>query len=313
MVSKESLRSEAPPRVGVLTGPTATGKSSLALELAAGFGNIEIVNADSLLVYRGMNIGTAKPTEKELQQVPHHLIDIRNPDEPFTAGEFLRAATAAIEEIHQRGRRALVVGGTGFYLKALLYGIWPAPSGNPELREKLQALGAEELFRQLSEIDPTSATRIGKSDPYRLIRAMELFHLSGKSPTELQALLPTEANPQFELWILNRPDSELHLRIQLRTQQMLEAGLIEEFQKLSSQYPLSRALNSVGYAQVKTYLSGEPPPGRKIKPGLEGLSEEIQLATRQLVKRQRTWFRGQFKTEEESVDRLEEDFKKVYL
>lgn len=312
-----------PEKTGILTGPTATGKSEIALEWAERHGGIEIINADSMLVYRGMDIGTAKPTPQERAKPPHHLIDIRNPDETFTAGEFYRECMAAIKAIQDRGKRALIVGGTGFYLKSLFFGLWKAPPAHPEIREALSKFSSEDLNRKLETIDPIAAQRIGLSDRYRLIRALELFQLTGKSPTELQSQMTLEPNPQFFLWIIDRPNSELYSRIQRRTQKMLEKGLVEEVQTLQKNFSNCRPLSAVGYAQVCDFISGHTPPGRKIKTGIEGLSDEIQLATRQLVKQQRTWFRNQ-KTHiphpqsqwfQLDTDRplLEETLKSVYL
>jgi tRNA dimethylallyltransferase len=308
------------PLVGILTGPTATGKTSLALELAQKYQQIEIINADSMLVYRGMDIGTAKPTSLELKAIPHHLIDICEPNEPFTAGEFLRAAQSAIDSIHGRGRRALIVGGTGFYLKALLFGTWEAPAADSKIREKLSAFSNESLHQALDKADPKSALRIGPSDRYRLIRALELCELTGKTPTQLQESMPKEPDPRFRLWIMDRPKEELDQRIQQRTQQMIQQGLIQEFEKIQARFPESRALSAVGYAQVSHYLTGQTPPGRKIKPGLDGLADEIALATRQLVKNQRTWFRNQsvqvpysqWYHLDKDRSQLEEAFKSVY-
>jgi len=307
--------------VGILTGPTATGKSGWAIELACRIGNIELINADSLLVYRGMNIGTAKPTPEELSQVPHHLIDIRNPDEPFTSGEFTRAAQSTLDDIHRRGKRALIVGGTGFYLKSLLFGLWEAPAANAQVRERLDRETDETLFRNLEQKDPISSQRIGPADRYRLIRALEIIELTGKTPTELQSKLEKTPDPKFKLWILDRPTSELQDRIEKRTQQMLDQGLIEEFRTLHQKYPASRALQSIGYKQVHDYLENRPPSGRKLKPGLLGLKGEIELATRQLVKSQRTWFKNQVQhipnsqcfQLDENKSQLEEAFNSVYL
>lgn len=306
--------------IGILTGPTASGKTSLALRLADEARNIEIINADSLLVYQGMDIGTAKPTSQELAQVPHHLVNILPPDQAFTAGDFKKAAEAAISDIHSRGKRALIVGGTGFYLKALLFGTWKAPPADPELRIKLGQLSSEDLHARLCQVDPQSAQRIGSSDTYRLIRALEIFQLTGKSPTELQNELPTEPDPRFRLWIIDRPAQELEERIRLRTKQMIQDGLIEEYKKIFDQYPESRALQSIGYAQVSDFLQGRVRTDRKIKPGLEGLTDEINLATRQLVKSQRTWFRGQLRgisqaqsfLLDEELQSLEKTFQEIY-
>ncbi len=310
--------------IGILTGPTATGKSSLAFRLASQNQKIEILSADSLLIYRGMDIGTAKPTLDELQKIPHHLINILDPNQIFTAGEFVRQSHKIFEEVHARGNRVLIVGGTGFYLKALLFGLWETPAADPIIRKDLQNYNNLDLFNRLKKIDEASAQRIGLSDRYRLIRALEIYYLTHQSPSQLQNLQPTQPNPQFRLWILDRSNSELHSRIKTRTEQMLQSGLIQEFRSLFKKFHESRALNAVGYAQVKAYLLGEKPPGRKVKPGEEGLSEEIQLATRQLVKQQRTWFRGQFQNSLQNADwlqwfhlnedlsLLEETFKSVY-
>ncbi len=288
MVSKENLKP-----ILILAGPTATGKSELALELAEASPEIEIVNADSLLVYREMDIGTAKPTPSELKKVPHHLINIRNPDELFTAGEFFRAAQSAIQEIHQRNRRALIVGGTGFYLKALLFGLWNVPPSDAGIKKELEKWENEKLSLELKQIDPLAAQRIGTTDRYRLIRSLELCRLTGKTPTALQSEHSTSADPRFRLWIVDRAQDELLKRIQNRTLQMLQSGLIEEVAFLRARYPKSRALLSVGYAQTCDFLDQKTPKGRKISPGIEGLNQEIQLATRQLVKQQRTWFKSQ--------------------
>lgn len=307
-------------KVGILTGPTATGKSGLAIQLAIQNGNIEIINADSLLVYRGMDIGTAKPTLAEQKQIPHHLVDIRNPDEPFTAGEFVRTTLVCIEKIHQQGRRALIVGGTGFYLKALLYGLWEVPAVPPDLRKALEIRTNEELYAELKTSDPEAAERIGQNDRYRLVRGVELTRSTGKTLSELQSQLPQTPDPRFRLWILDRDQAELDSKIARRTDEMLQQGLIKEFEQIQSLYPDCRPLGSIGYAQVKAYLQGKAPEGRKVKPGLPGLKDEIELATRQLVKNQRTWLRNQNAKMPDSRwlylerDRtlLEEEFKTVY-
>ena len=305
------------PRVGILTGTTASGKTQLALKLASERGGIEIVNADSMLVYRGMDIGTAKPTAEERARIPHHLIDIRDFDETFTAGDFVRAATSAITDIHARGKRALVVGGTGFYLKALTRGLWEGPPTNEEVRGRLENLDSEDLHEKLRARDSMSALRIGPADRYRLIRALEIIEVSGETPTELQARL--ELRPpleQFVLWIVDRPSAELEQRIATRAQAMLEQGLLDEVSSLREKSPGARPLSAVGYAQICDYLDGRKPEGRTVRPGLPGLRDEIELATRQLVKRQRTWFRGQHDSPMLTMDRDREElirrFDEVY-
>ncbi|MDR3606467.1 MAG: tRNA (adenosine(37)-N6)-dimethylallyltransferase MiaA [Oligoflexia bacterium] len=293
MVSEKSVA----PSIAVLTGPTASGKTSLALELIGKQG-IEIVNADSLLVYRHMDIGTAKPSRAEQTQIPHQLIDIRDPNEAFTAGDFKREAEAAIADITRRGKRALIVGGTGFYLKALLYGLWEAPESDPELRKALNELTCAELFQELEKRDPASALRIGINDHYRLVRAVELIRMSGKTPSELeaaQAIKAKSADPRFALWIMDRPNPELFARIDARARIMVQTGLIEETRALLSRFPGARPLEAVGYRETVAFLEGRAPAGRHMRAGTDGLVDEIALATRQLVKKQRTWFRGQAK------------------
>lgn len=281
----------------VLTGPTASGKSSLAVELALELspelGTLEIINADSLLFYRGMDIGTAKPTRDEMAKVPHHLIDIRDPDQNFTAGEFVSAVDQKLAEIHARGNRALIVGGSGFYLKALLLGLWEGPKSNPEIRARIEAEPSQELYRRLHLRDPETAYRVGINDRYRLIRSVELLEMTGKTPTELQAEHPAQPDPRFELWSTDRDDEELKQRISARAKEMLEAGFIEEVTRVRARYPSARPLGAVGYSQVCDFMDGKLPEGRKLEAGLPGLLSEIELATRQLVKSQRTWLKSQ--------------------
>jgi tRNA dimethylallyltransferase len=279
-------------RTLLLSGPTASGKTGLAIELALKHGRAEIINADSLLVYRGLDIGTAKPSLTERQGIPHHLIDILEPNVAFTAADFRTRARACIEDIHARGNRAIVVGGTGFYLKALLFGIWDAPKADPLLREELVHLENEKLVEELRARDPEAATRIGVNDRYRLIRAVEILRLSGKSPTELERAQNLLPDPALELRILDRADTELGSRIRARTSQMIRDGIIEEYQRVRAAFGEVRPLAAVGYREVGRYLSGEAPAGRKLRPGLPGLEDEINLATRQLVKSQRTFFKN---------------------
>jgi tRNA dimethylallyltransferase len=279
-------------RTLVLSGPTASGKTGLAIELALTHGGVEIINADSLLVYRGLDIGTAKPTLGERQGVPHHLIDIREPDQEFTAADFRALTLETLADIHSRGNRAIVVGGTGFYLKALLFGIWDAPKADPALRTDLEKKDNPQLWEELNSSDPTAATRIGPNDRYRLIRGVEILRLSGKTPTELEEAQNRTPDPSLELRILDREDSELEARIHARTTQMLQDGIIEEYQRVQARFGTVRPLSAVGYREVGRYLKGEAPAGRKVSPGLPGLEDEINLATRQLVKSQRTFFRN---------------------
>ncbi|MBC7387079.1 MAG: tRNA (adenosine(37)-N6)-dimethylallyltransferase MiaA [Cryobacterium sp.] len=298
MVSASRIDPPGKP-TAILTGTTASGKTALALEFARAHGEIEIVNADSLLVFRGFDIGTAKPSEAELAEIPHHLVDIRNPEESFNAGDFILACDSALKDIHGRGKRALITGGTGFYLKALIFGLWDSPKSPPEMRARLELLTNEELFARLLEKDEPSALRISMGDRYRLLRALETIESSGKTPTELEAEASARgAIPGLSLLITDRGSDDLKKRIAARSSLMLTEGFVEEVSRLRESYPSARALDSVGYVEVIRYLDGIAPAGRKIEPGTEGLRSEIELATNQLAKRQRTFFgnasRGQF-------------------
>ena len=274
----------------VLSGPTASGKSSLAVEIASHLG-LEIINADSVCFYRGFDIGSAKPSNEERSRVPHHLIDIADPLDTYHAGRFLKDCRERLAEIHSRGKRALIVGGSGFYLKALRKGLWDAPEGSPEFRNTLTDRPTGELFEELSKCDPAHAKKIGPTDRYRMVRALEIYHLSGRRPSELESGMCDKNDPSFQLWVIDRPPPELMDRIRLRVDHMLAGGWVEETRRLLETYPESRTLRAVGYAQVVRHLRGEPPPGRKILPGIPGLREEIILSHRQLVKQQRTWFK----------------------
>lgn len=296
-----------PSLTAILSGPTASGKTAIALEFARERKKrgqpLEIINADSLLVYRSMNIGTAKPAARELEEVPHHLIDICEPGEAFTAGDFSRRVLETLEKLQSEKKRSIIVGGSGFYLKALLYGLWEGAPADPELRKELEKLQSPTLYQQLYDRDPESALRIGVNDRYRLVRATELMRLTGKTPTELQAEQNRTPDPRLRLLVIDRPSEELFQRIHQRTEEMIRTGLIDEVRGLRERFPDSRALEAVGYAQTAQFLDGVAPAGRKSSPGEKGLIEEIELATRQLVKRQRTWFKSEKNAERFELDR----------
>jgi tRNA dimethylallyltransferase len=274
-----------------LLGPTASGKSRLALELAARF-PLEIVSVDSGQVYRGMDIGTAKPTREERARVPHHLIDLVDPTESYSAGRFRANAMGAIEEILGRGRIPLLVGGTMLYYKALAHGIDALPRADPVLRARIDARAAREgwpaLHAALARVDPAAAARISPNDPQRIQRALEVWEASGKPLSELQrgagAALPFELRA-FALVPEDR--TVLHQRIAERFEQMLRDGLVEELESLRKRYDLNAALPSmrcVGYRQAWGYLEGEYDRATLRDKGI--------AATRQLAKRQLTWLRS---------------------
>jgi tRNA dimethylallyltransferase len=275
----------------ILTGPTAVGKTNLALEIAQAAG-LEIINADSVCFYRHFNIGSAKPSPLDLQRVPHHLVDVADPLENYHAGRFLTECQAKLDEIHSRGKRALIVGGSGFYLKVLRYGLWDAPATSDEFRKSIDPESTETLFERLFRLDPVHAEKVGPADRYRLIRGLEILSLSGKKPSELEENMNSTANPAFKLVVVDREKEELEQRMRIRIEGMMEAGWIQETEALKARYPESKVLRSVGYAQIMDSLAGVLPSGRKVRPGIEGLIDEVALAHRQLAKQQRTWFKN---------------------
>jgi tRNA dimethylallyltransferase len=275
----------------ILTGPTAVGKSSLAIEVAKR-ANLEIVNADSVCFYKDFDIGSAKPSAREMHEVPHHLIDLVEPDDTYHAGRFLKDLEHTLREIHSRGKRAIIVGGSSFYLKALRYGLWEAPETSPEFRVSVADKTLPELFAELTKVDPKHAEKIGSNDRYRIIRALEIYTLSRKKPSELQAEMNTTPNPHYELWVVDRDSTQLEARMKARIQVMIDEGIVEETKAIREKYPDSKTLHAVGYAQVLNYLDGITPQGRKLKPGIPGLIEEISLSHRQLAKTQRTWLKN---------------------
>jgi tRNA dimethylallyltransferase len=274
----------------VLLGPTASGKSRLALELAARHA-LEIVSMDSGQVYRGMDIGTAKPTPEERSRVPHHLIDVIDPTQSYSAGRFRADCVGAIMEILGRGRIPLVVGGTMLYYRALSQGIDPLPPAEPELRRQIDARAARHgwpaLHAELARVDPAAAARIAPNDAQRIQRALEVYELTGKPLSAQQGASPAPLPFRLEAYALVPEDrAELHRRIAERFERMLREGLLEELQALRARYTLHARLPSmrcVGYRQAWEYLEG--------RIDRETLREQGIAATRQLAKRQLTWLR----------------------
>ena len=290
-----------PPAI-FLMGPTAAGKTDLALELARVL-PCDLISVDSALIYRGMDIGTAKPERAILDAFPHALIDIRDPAESYSAAEFRADALAAMAESTARGRIPLLVGGTMLYYKALLEGLADMPSAAPAIRAELEARAAAEgweaLHRELAEVDPESAARIHPNDPQRLTRALEVYRVSGLSMTE-HRLRQAAGNPDAgtsgagqlpytvaQLAIAPAQRQVLHDRIAQRFRVMLEQGFVEEVEALRRRSDLHAGLPSiraVGYRQVWEYLDGELSRDEMVERGI--------IATRQLAKRQFTWLRG---------------------
>ncbi|BBL71674.1 tRNA (adenosine(37)-N6)-dimethylallyltransferase MiaA [Methylogaea oryzae] len=275
----------------LLMGPTASGKSDLAVRLAERLDG-EIVSVDSAMVYRGMDIGTAKPTLAQRRGIVHHLIDILDPAEAFSTGMFRDAVLALVGEIRGRGRLPILAGGTMLYFNALLRGLAALPAADPALRRELEDWGEREgqaaLHERLRQVDPVSAARIHPNDPQRTQRALEVFLLTGKPLTELWAAEHAPPLPFRPVKVVVAPAdrSELHRRIAQRFHAMLESGLVEEVERLYRRGDLDVSLPSiraVGYRQVWGYLSGEH--------GWDVMVEKGIAATRQLAKRQFTWLR----------------------
>ncbi len=280
-----------------LMGPTAAGKTDLAIEIAKQYTNIEIISVDSALVYRGMDIGTAKPETEILAQYPHHLVDIIEPTENYSAGAFCHDARRLIDDIHARGKIPLLVGGTMLYFNALQYGIADLPDADPAVRARLDAeadkVGWQALHHRLSEIDPTAAKRIHENDPQRLQRALEVHEITGKTLTELTQDTATDFPYPIIKIILSPFDRKiLHQRIANRYEDMMVLGLIEEVKQLFERpdcHDKLPSMRAVGYRQVWSYLEQADDPAYD----QDTLIEKAIIATRQMAKRQLTWCRSQ--------------------
>lgn len=280
--------SAAKPKVAVLVGPTAVGKTRVSLILARELG-AEILNADSLQVYRELDIGTAKPTKAERAQVPHHLIDLVAPDEPYDAARFAADGRAVLQELARRRVPPLVVGGTGLYLKALLHGLCPEGGKRPEVRrrlkEELAVRGLPALYERLRTLDPDTAARLAPGDTYRIMRALEVAE-GGVPLSVLQARHRFAERPYLTLKLgLSLPREELYARIAARVQEMLAQGWLAEVRHLLKRYPPQlKPLKALGYRQLVAFLRGEL--------GWEEALERIVRETRRYAKRQLTWFRA---------------------
>lgn len=283
--------SEHKPLAIFLMGPTASGKTDLAIQLRQQL-PVEVISVDSALIYRGMDIGTAKPSKAELALAPHRLIDICDPAESYSAANFRTDALREMQEISAQGKIPLLVGGTMLYYKALLEGLSPLPSADEKVRSEIEAkaalIGWVGLHQELSKIDPISAQRINPNDSQRINRALEVFYLTGKTLTELTAQ-KGEALPYNILQFAIAPEQRevLHLRIEQRFHKMIELGFQQEVEKLYRRADLNENLPSircVGYRQMWEYLRGDYDHDEMVFRGI--------CATRQLAKRQITWLRG---------------------
>ncbi len=285
------MKNQVHPPTIFLMGPTASGKTALSVQLAQAL-NGEIISVDSALVFKGMDIGTAKPTQDERAGIPHHLIDILDPAESFSTGQFRKQALDLMDDISRRGKIPILVGGTMLYFNVLNSGLAVLPEADPAIRAKLdqdlEQLGKEALHRRLADIDPESAARIHPNDPQRVQRALEVYEISGKPLTSFFTAAQAQDIPyqKIKLIIAPRDRAILHNIIALRFKQMLKQGFIEEVAALFQRGDLTEkmpSIRAVGYRQAWFYLQGEC--------DIETMTEKAVTATRQLAKRQFTWLR----------------------
>ena len=285
----------------VILGPTASGKSALALSLAAHY-HIEIISLDSALVYRGMDIGSAKPSKDELTLCPHHLIDICDPAQSYSAANFRRDCVRLVAQIRARGHLPVICGGTMMYYKALVDGLSPVPESTPQVRAQVQAIADEHgwpyVHGLLQNIDPESFVRLDPNDKQRVARALEVYYLTGKAMSSYFAA-PKEGCPftRAEVVLLPQDNDRTKLRelIRQRFMQMLEQGLVDEVKRLYARHDLNDlmpAMRSVGYRQVLMYLNGEV--------SYEEMIELAVIATARLAKHQMTWLRGGLKDDDKT-------------
>ncbi|MBI3941728.1 MAG: tRNA (adenosine(37)-N6)-dimethylallyltransferase MiaA [Chloroflexi bacterium] len=281
------MTSETVKKLLLIVGPTAAGKTALAVDLARQF-PLEVVSADSRQIYRGMDIGTAKPTAAEQSAVPHHLLDVVDPNQTLTLAEYQRLATAAISEVQDRGNLPALVGGTGLYVRAVTAGfqipeVEPDQTRRQVLEQEAESLGTEALYQRLVQVDPVAASRIDSRNLRRIIRALEVVESTGQPFSAQQVHHP----PPWEmLWIgLTLPKAELDRRIEARVDRMIAAGLVEEVQRLLAEgvSPAQPALSGLGYRQIVAYLQG--------RLTLEEAILLIKRDTRRFARRQYAWFR----------------------
>lgn len=274
-------------------GPTASGKTDTAVRLASEF-PVDIVSVDSALVYRGMNIGTAKPDDATLYRYPHRLVDIREPEEPYSAGDFVRDAILEIDDIHGRDRLPLLVGGTMMYFRSLIEGIADLPEGDPGIRVAIDAEASQDgwpaMHAKLKEIDPAAAARISPNDSQRIQRALEVYRIRGRSLTECQSgTAPVRSDFSFiKMALIPEPRAELHSRIAKRLDLMFKQGIMDEVRTLMKRPELTAehsSMRAVGYRQCWRHIDGSWT--------IDETRSKALAATRQLAKRQLTWLRNE--------------------
>jgi len=283
-----------------LTGPTASGKTGVGLELAERL-NAEIISLDSMAIYIGMDVGTAKPSTADRHQVPHHMLDLVEPDQQFSLSEYVSGAHRTIHEIHQKGREALFVGGTPLYLKALLRGVFPGPPADWEFRNQVEAelktVGIDALHRRLQQVDPLLAAKLHPHDKRRIIRALEVYKHTGQPLSHEQIQFEDCPASDCRVFTLGWMRTELHRRIDVRVERMFTQGLVDEVRSLQDRYHrLSRtAAQAVGYREVIQHLQGQSDWDETVT--------SVKARTRQFAKRQETWFRSLPECRRIDVDR----------
>lgn len=277
------------PKVIVICGPTASGKTALSIELAKQI-NGEIVSADSMQIYKDMDIGSAKPTKEEMQGIKHYMLDFVSPEERYSVAEYKKQAINSIEEILKKGKTPIVVGGTGLYVDSLIYGIeYPEIEFDEEYRKELEYIantqGLEYLYNKAKETDPEAIKNISKNDKKRIIRILEIYKATGKTKTEQEILSRQNEIPyDYKVYAINMDRQVLYDRINKRVDIMLEQGLIEEVIEIARKYKkYPTAMQALGYKEIKEYLDGDLT--------LEEAIEKVKQETRRYAKRQLTWFR----------------------
>jgi tRNA dimethylallyltransferase len=271
-------------KVLIIAGPTAVGKTKIAHSLALLFDG-EIISADSRKIYKYLDIGTAKPSQELMKEIPYYFISIIQPDEEFSAYEFKILAEKIIKDILKRGKLPIVVGGSGFYISALTDGLFEAPKADKDLREKLKKQPKEVLYKKLQEVDFEVAKSISKNDVYRIIRALEVYYLTGKPMSYHHKYCTKKEDFNFIKICLNIQRQDLYKRIEERTDKMIQAGLVEEVKTLANKYSLEvLKKKGIGYKELSEYLSGEL--------SLEEAIIKIKKNTKNFAKRQLIWFRG---------------------
>ena len=280
---EENIKNEKP-KIVVICGPTASGKTALGIQVAQQ-ANGEIISSDSMQIYKDMDIGTAKPTEEERAQAVHHLVDFVSPDERYSVADFKKDATEKIEDILSRGKLPIIVGGTGLYVNSLIHNIeYKEEITDIEYRNELEKVDLETLYKQAQEIDPEAAVKVSQNDRKRITRILEIFHTTGKTKTQMEAESRKEVKYDYKIFVLTPERDKLYERINLRVDLMMQAGLVDEVKKLLKKYnEFPTAMQGLGYKEVKEYLDGDITE--------EEMVEKIKQESRHYAKRQLTWFR----------------------